>query len=171
MNPLNVIFALTLMCACSSGTQHIVDNTQWSSISGASGDPFAAAAEGKVLCSSEAIEPELFNQIMGVTVSTEDCSYATLSQETQIDLSEGDRVTLNMWHYRLTSPEGGEAHMAVQLGEDLIWEDFISIPAETAGTVEEIKLTSDYPIGTPVFFHVTNHGQNAYSLVEFTVSK
>jgi hypothetical protein len=46
-----------------------------------------------------------------------------------------------------------------------VWEGELPIPSPAAEIVEQWQAGADYPAGTPVLFHVNNHGNNEYTLI------
>lgn len=63
--------------------------------------------------------------------------------------------------------------MGVQIGEHFIWGLRIPIPSDgTAymnglnGVPEDIVIDFDAPAGTPIYFHMHNHGQNNYNIFD-----
>ena len=70
--------------------------------------------------------------------------------------------------------------MGIQIGDHLIWDVTIPLPANTSinnpipytlylngenGVPAEIPVTFDAPAGTPIYFHFQNHGENTYNVV------
>ncbi len=102
-------------------------------------------------------------------VHTGECNYLTARQSTLEDVSVGQTIRLHLWHFALLSPEPAEAHVAVQIGDTVVWEQRLKIP-QAAGLVEaEWKANQDFPNGTPIFFHLHNHGANTWALWKLDV--
>ena len=68
-------------------------------------------------------------------------------------------------HFPLTAPEQSTARLLVQIGDSRVWERELPIPSPAAEIVEAWEADADYPAGTPVLFHVSNHGNNEYDLI------
>ena len=141
----------------------LIDATLWT-VSGEAEDPFDDRPES-VECSSlgYAAESTYFE------VDTTFCEYATFVQPTLVDIAEGDLMTLVAWHLDLWAAEPAEAHMVVQVGDQVLYEEWIPIPSdsnifEKEGTAEDVL-----PSGTPVYFHVHNHGYNNWAVSEIMV--
>ncbi|MDP6943266.1 MAG: hypothetical protein QF464_03880 [Myxococcota bacterium] len=63
------------------------------------------------------------------------------------------------------------ARFTVGFGDpvELIWEDRPMLPADPQLYYEEVVILEDIPAGTPVTWHVSNHGQNVWSLIDLLV--
>lgn len=115
------------------------------------------------------------------------CNYLTVGQPGLTAIAPGDEILVRLWHFALTAPSPGEAYLALQVGDRLLWQARLPIPCRgglTGATpggdcpdnpgravVDPPVFTADFaaPAGTPVYFHVQNHGENGYNLLEVTV--
>jgi len=102
-------------------------------------------------------------------VETEFCSYVTVEQPTRLELRAGDSVKVRFYHAPLTGPPDAMAHIGLALGDQLVWSRDIPIPAGNQFISETLTLTQDLPAGTPVLFHVDNHGDNEYALIKLSL--
>ncbi len=69
-----------------------------------------------------------------------------------------------MIHQRLISPSAAEAHVAVTLGGDIVWDQVFPIPADMEVHVLQWTASSDYPAGSRWVLHLHNHGSNTWLL-------
>ena len=76
---------------------------------------------------------------------------------------------MRLWHFKLSADEPAEAHAAIRVGEDIVWEQRFEIPQDGALVDAELSPEQAWVVGTPVHFHLHNHGENSWSLVEFSV--
>jgi hypothetical protein len=99
------------------------------------------------------------------------CNWLTLEQPSLRDVRAGDRVEVRAYHFALNEPLGGEARMSFVIGDELVFDETILIPrdGELLKTDPPWTATKDYPAGTPVLWHVNNHGSNEYLLIEVNV--
>lgn len=115
------------------------------------------------------------------------CNYLTVVQPARTAIAPGDEILVRLWHFALTAPSPSEAYLAIQVGDRLIWQARLPIPCRgglTGATpggdcpdnpnraeVDPPVFTADFAAlpGTPVYFHVQNHGENGYNLLEITV--
>jgi hypothetical protein len=71
------------------------------------------------------------------------------------------------WHLPLFSPDGdAEGHLEVRAGEQVLLDYRTPIPAEERALSEYVQTPEDIEAGTPIWFHVHNHGDNAWRLLE-----
>lgn len=125
-------------------------------------DPFPShRADAKRLCDLGG-----FGEDLGVLdIDTETCAYVSAAQPSLADVLPGDQLLLLAWHQALASTDpNAQGHMAVMVGDELLWEVLVDIPA--AADVYELQLPVDevIPAGTPVVVHVHNHGGNTWRL-------
>lgn len=97
-------------------------------------------------------------------VNTGDCSYATLTQATPAELPAGSRLTATVAHFDLFAPEPAMAHVALALGDTVLWSRDLPVPLAASVYPVEVVLTEPVPAGTPLLFHVHNHGANSWFL-------
>ncbi len=57
----------------------------------------------------------------------------------------------------------------MQIGDRMLWTDTRPIPGPAGLEATRVPLPEDVPAGTPIFFHVRNHGQNSYELLELSI--
>ena len=97
------------------------------------------------------------------------CNWITLAQPSLRAIRAGDEVEIRVYHWPLNSPVGGEARIALSVGDELAFEQLILIPQVFQFYTGTWTATKDFPVGTTVLFHVDNHGANEYGLVEINV--
>lgn len=99
------------------------------------------------------------------------CRYGAFSQPALAPIRVGDTIDFLLLHENLVSSEpDAQAHVAIAFGEDIVYEALIDIPAEANFLDEQWVSTLDVPEGTPVHFHLHNHGINSYRLAELSVT-
>lgn len=150
-------------------------------------DPFSPLRTPEHFCDNACHFPE-FLQVgeYSYTLESPYCNYLTMVQETRGPIAAGDEFFIRFWHFTLTAPAGARAYLAIQIGDRVVWEARLPIPCrgglvgvvengdciDTPGAadVDPARFVADFdaPTGTPVYFHVQNHGDNNYSLVELS---
>jgi len=121
-------------------------------------------------CDSQGYTAELLGGVYVFSVLTEFCNYITVTQPSQTRIQTGDSVKLRFWHSQLTAPVNSLATAGLLIDKELIWREQYNIPLSNSSMVTfEWTATQNIPTGTPLFFHVSNHGNNEYSLVELTL--
>ncbi len=132
-------------------------------------DPWAAFRPADIACPSGSRNPEDFAGTYSYGIATAECPYTTMVQETLADACKGESFYVWHWNFALTAPENTTAHIGVQIGEVTRWEAIRAIPSEAALAAEAIILEEDVPKGSPIFFHVRNHGANTYQLLDLLI--
>ena len=102
-------------------------------------------------------------------VRTGDCGYAVLSQPSLRTVRRSDTIELLLYHSALTAAEAAEAHVAIQLGDDLVWETTLPIPSPSLVHDVAVPAPADASIGTMMVLHLHNHGSNAWNLAHLRV--
>lgn len=160
-----------LVCEKPTGgaSRMLVNHDLWR-LATAEEDPWAENRPGPdISCPDDARKTEDFAGIYAYAVITTRCSYTTVVQETIADACKGEDLYVWIWNYALTAPENATAHMGVQVGDTLVWEETRPIPSASALEATRVTLTEDVPAGTPIYFHVRNHGNNSYELLELSI--
>ncbi len=103
-----------------------------------------------------------------IEVQTGACAYFTVSQPLPTSLRRGDTLTASVWHADLDAAEPAEGHVALWLGEEVLWEMVVQIPAMADVYEVSVQLTEAVPEGTPVGWHLHNHGYNSWKVAELT---
>lgn len=144
----------------------LVDANAWSRVVGAA-DPFEGAGGSDDDCEASSFGPEDFGGEQAFEVRTDNCPRVTVAQPALAGLLSGDEVLIRGWHEQLSAPEAAEAVLAVAIGGEEVWRTTIPIPQEQGGMVlGEVVVERDHAAGTPIAWHVHNHGQNGYQLLE-----
>lgn len=97
------------------------------------------------------------------------CNWITLEQPSLRAIRAGDRVEVRARHSQLTAPVPGEAHIAFVVGDEQVLDYRVTLPTDFEFPDVVWTAPKDYPAGTPLLFHVDNHGQNEYMLIEVNV--
>ncbi len=94
------------------------------------------------------------------------CNWLTLEQPSLRAIRAGDEIEVRTYHFDLTAPLSAEARMSLVIGEDLAFDETVLIPRPGQFLSRTWTATRSYPAGTPVLWHVDNHGTNEYLLIE-----
>ena len=101
-----------------------------------------------------------------VEVNTGKCDYITLTQHLPHQIKSGDRLHVIAWHNPLYIPQISEAHIALSLGSDMLWQKDIVLPSGAQHWDEVITSPIYADIGTPIFVHIRNHGNNTWTFYD-----
>lgn len=97
------------------------------------------------------------------------CNWITLEQPSLRAIRPGDQVEVRARHSQLTAPVPGEARMAFVIGDEIALDYSVLIPSDFKFPSAVWTATKDYPVGTTLLWHVENHGQNEYMLIEVKI--
>lgn len=159
--------AMTLACRPQRAPAALVKPEAWVWTE-ASEDP-SGDRPASVSCDEDAWYPEAIGLDESLAVDTLDCDYLAVHQPLLADVLEGDGLFVRLWHYELSAPEPTSAHWALHVGDALLYEETLDIPAESGMSAPEWTAERDYAAGEAVYFHLHNHGANSYNLIELSV--
>ncbi len=179
-----------LVVGCGSSVQSdsgpLIDNTQWQQTT--KGEEFFGMPPEGATCpppegdclgfeSDECVDvpagcsfaAECESGFTVLAVDTKVCDWITLEQLSLRDVREGDEIKIRTFHFSLNAPSNGEARISLTLGDEMIFDERVLIP-QPSGPIESTWIaTKDFEAGTPMLFHVNNHGANEYLLIEVNV--
>lgn len=125
-------------------------------------DPLAAHRPTLVDCPPGAWGPEGG----GFEIQTGVCNYAAFDQALPMPAQAGDLVEVLVWHDFLDAAQPGTGHFAVWLGEEVIWEAEVDIPAPSGLLEAVIPLEHTPAPDARLGFHLHNHGFNSWRVLE-----
>ena len=144
----------------------LVSHDSWEIVA-AEDDPFSDRPEGAV-CPDDSHMPELLGAEPVFSVDTGGCTYITARQSALRKVAKGETLVARVWHFALSAGEAAEAHVALRIGDSTVLDQTVPIPSE-GGLIATSKLAMNaFEAGTPIFFHLHNHGDNSWSLVELS---
>ncbi len=153
-----------------SGWTHLVTAEEWKRVDLAD-DPFltddsevAGCGEADVI-----VEDGLDSTIY--SVSTNECAWLTVRQAIEYPITAGDPIRASFFHFQITK-EDTPHRLELHLGDppELVWETELEVPsAITAPVKGEWAAQKDWPAGTPIWWHLNNHGDNEWSIVSVEV--
>jgi hypothetical protein len=105
----------------------------------------------------------LLSEGTSLEIRTAWCDPADVMAPLPADVVAGARLDLTLVHSALVA-DGGQAHFAVFVGDELVWEQHTPLPAPAAFLAPRVALRHAHAAGEPVVVHVHNHGSNAYTI-------
>ena len=149
----------------------LVDHPQWEATTDET-DPFVADKPADASCDTDTgYAAHLFAGESALEILTDRCNYLTMTQPSRANLREGAPLKVRLWHFELESADPAKAHAAISVGEKVVWETTIDIPAAPQLIVDTQPSPVSAPEGTPVYFHLHNHGKNAWALLEISAER
>ena len=121
-------------------------------------DPLRAHRPTAIDCPPSAWGPEAG----GFEIQTGVCDYAAFDQPVPVALEAGDELSILIWHDVLDAAEPAEAHLAMTLGDAVVWEAAITIPAASHSFEEIVEIGTEPPADARLGLHLHNHGYNSY---------
>ena len=100
------------------------------------------------------------------------CNWLTLEQPSLRAIQAGDQVEVRTRHAALTAPAtdpATRARMSFVIGDQIAFDYNTLIPSASKFSTNVWTASKDYPAGTPLLFHVENHGSNEYMLIEVNI--
>ncbi len=130
-------------------------------------DALWPAPEGAALCTAEDIQVQNFGVDEAVEVDTRfGCGWATVSQPTLVDLDAGDDVQVRVFYFSQLTFPAAQAEVAIALDGEVVSSTLVDIPSSSGLIAPRLTLTRAVPAGSLAHFHVGNHGDNSWNLIE-----
>ncbi len=165
---------LVLVC-CQTGPgfepdlgNSLIDHLSWELVPEEE-DPFWGRVEKPVVCTDESYGAEGLAAASFYEVETSNCNYHTVTQPSLVDIKVGDSIKATLWHLPLVALEAAKAKLFVSIAGRIALEEDIAIPSTEEVYFSETIADFDAPAGSPVIFHVHNHGLNSWRFHRLTV--
>ena len=159
MTTLRACVLLGTLLACTPPDGVVAPVEAWAP---AAADPLPTHRPPDASCPEAAWGPE-----EGVLeVDTGGCHYLAVEVPLPFVLRPGDALEGDLWHQLLDAPERAEGHAALLVDGEVVWEVTVAIPG--LPEAYPIAWTADRRVeaGTPLGFHLHNHGDNSWRLGE-----
>ncbi len=147
----------------------LVDNDVWVQVP-PSEDPWACLVhEATDVCEPGEFGPYPEADGVWFDVETVACNWFTGRQTTLADVPAGALVIVRIWHFQITYGEG-DFTLALAIGDQArpLWDVARPVPS-TAGLIyERFHVPYAIPAGTPIWYHLSNHGANSWGLIEIS---
>ena len=156
----------TLGDALEPGVHSLIDHLAWTSVSEPD-DPLADHRPEEVDCPDGA----WYEEDGALDAQTGFCTYLAISQPSLASVALGDQLDIVLWHANLGAGDGAPAHVAVVLGETVIWEAHVEMPADATVFHETLSSPVKLAEGEAVGLHLHNHGFNAWTFLSLEVSR
>ena len=152
-------------------TRSLVDNALWTLVPLES-DPWANSSdEDTDPCEELDVGVETLPDGIWFDIITKNCNYATVSQPLLIDVPAGAEMTVRIWHFAITTTSGTYT-LAFQVGEqdNLLWSSTKDVPTDSGLIYATFRTEKALSAGDTLYYHISNHGDNSWSLVELSAT-
>jgi hypothetical protein len=150
-------------CAPLTEAAPLIDNQAWALASPAQ-DPFPdRPADATCDPAGYRLEGDIFE------INTDACEYMTAVQTLRRDVQPCDTIQLVISYFPLFAAARAEAHVGLAFGSEVIWERRLPIPSPDDLIIARWRADRAWPAGTPVSFHLHNHGVNDWRLIDLSV--
>ena len=144
----------------------LIDHEQWATVE-LDDDPLADHRPAEITCTVAG----WFVENEALEINTNYCNYLAIGQPSLAAVTEGRTVELVFYHFNLVAPEPALAHLAIVLDGALLWEQDIEIPGSALVYQHEFAAPFSAPAGSPLIFHLHNHGQNTWALLSISAEQ
>jgi hypothetical protein len=161
-----LMFVVALAACADSGGVTLARFDGWKHGAG-DADPYPLESRTPCPASQAFVEDDLLE------LKTQSCNHITMTQPLQASVPAGAQVVASMSYTSLIDtglgePSGaGTAVIILDVGP-LRLTRAIDLPAMPAAFSLSATAETALPAGTPVYFHVHNHGSNSYRLYSLT---
>jgi hypothetical protein len=154
----------------------LVDHHDWTFLPPAQ-DPFRVdSPDGgtpKVVCSTAAqANFEIFGGEESFTVYTRgECSWVTLEQPALIDVAEGEPLFLRIFYFSQATFDPAQARVLIAFDDQIAWSTTVPLPTTSGLLYETISAPRRITPTTRVRWHLDNHGDNSWNILELSVTR
>lgn len=159
MRVLSLLWLSAGLGACAPEPEPLVDHWSWAPVAQEE-DPMPEHRPDEVDCPVSAWGWENG----ALEVQTGLCTYAVLGQPPQVPLRRRDRIVGDIWHEDLDAAEPATGHVALLLGDTVLWEATAAIPGPAATWSFDVPIPRDADLDAPIIVHLHNHGWNSWTI-------
>lgn len=102
-------------------------------------------------------------------IDTGRCNYLSVSQPLGSEVHAGDVLRIDAWWQTLASESPAEAHVALVVAGQVLWEETIPIPSPADARTIEWTAERELAAGSEVLLHLHNHGANTWKFADFSL--
>ena len=147
----------------------LVDVRAWRFVEPAD-DALWPALNDAALCNAGDVQVKPVGDALALEINTRfGCGWATATQTTPRALRVGDRVQTQIFYFPQSSFPTAVAEIAIAIDDEIVVQETLEIPAPSGLLQPVIVVDQDVDVGADVSFHIGNHGDNSWNLVEFAV--
>ncbi|HAN30622.1 MAG TPA: hypothetical protein DCQ06_03400 [Myxococcales bacterium] len=147
--------------------------TAWTAVTQDQDPWWPELSEGLTVCADADVLVEEQDGDQWYEVKTTYCNYWTATQPSLVAIAPGDLLRIRVYRWKILDGEGGfELTLSIGAGaKQALWQQKLAIPGKSGLWAEEILQTQAWPKGSPLYWHVQNHGINSWNLIEVSVRR
>ncbi len=147
----------------------LVDAEEWTFVEESASESLWAASPSDQRCGPADIQVANFGDEAAVEIDTRSgCGFATVTQPLSSSLSPGDRVQVRIFYFSQTTFPRATALVEVALDDLIVVTERVPIPSESGLIAPIVVVPQEIPAGSLAHFHVGNHGDNSWNLIELS---
>lgn len=175
--PYVTVVGVALLASCGPGEGcpkdppliSLVDHDRWQRVT--LDEDLFEPAEGDDIypCDERDTVVEQLGDVTTWSVTTGGCNWVTVSQALPRDLGEGDELFIELFWFSQRDFPGAIANVAIAVGSDVVLTRRVEVPADAELVEATVTLPRHAAAGTPLTFHVGNHGTNSWNLIDVSL--
>jgi hypothetical protein len=152
--------------------ESLIDNHQWSLVAAADDPWYPADGDVPTVCTEvetgiEAFpdpEPDWFE------ITTAKCAYATARTQILVPAFEGGSLRLRLWRFAMKAADGPfDLELAFGDPPEVFWKKEFPAPSfESELICDDIPIPRFVPQGEDLWWHLKNHGDNTWGMIELS---
>jgi len=147
----------------------IIDVRAWRFVDPADDVVWPAPGDA-ALCGPDDVQVQPIGDALALEIDTRlGCGWATATQPTLRDLRVGDRLQTQVFYFPQSTFPTAQADVAIAIDDEIVLSEVLAIPAPSGLLQPVITIDRDIDAGAAVQFHIGNHGDNSWNLVELAV--
>lgn len=132
-------------------------------------DPIWSLPADTTACGPDEIQVQSFGVDEAVEIDTRfGCGWATVSQPIAADLAAGDELQARVFYFSQVTFPTAEAEIAIAIDGDVVAQSTIEIPTSSGLFAPRVTLDRAVAAGALAHFHIGNHGDNSWNLIELS---
>jgi hypothetical protein len=140
---------------------------------GPSDDPWTDT-EQRPRCDAQDMRVETALDLTWLRLSTERCGWLTVRQPLLKDVDVGTPLQAYIWFWAFGPPKvlPAEYEVLVAVGEPpvVVWSARGPLPKDSGILFDVFEAPRALKAGEPVYWHVANHGSNAWEMIRFATA-
>lgn len=144
----------------------VIDAEAWTFVA-PEDDTLWPAPDDAELCEASDVQVQPVGDDLAVEIDTRfGCGWATAEQALAEDIDADDELQIRIFYFSQSSFPAAEAEVAVAIDDEILVSERIAIPTSSGLLAPRVTPARAHAAGAPIRFHIGNHGDNSWNLVE-----